>query len=124
MEYYSAIKKNKFEPVLMRWMKLEPIIQSEVSLKEKHLLIFKLAKWTYLPNIGPHNLGTQYMSTATYFPGRISALLNPLLFFVPSEGIDLNLITFLSFLPDSVGIFLSFLVVWDSFYQYPVSFQW
>ena len=31
MEYYSAIKKNTFEAVLMRWMKLEPIIQSEVS---------------------------------------------------------------------------------------------
>ena len=28
MEYYSAIKKNTFELVLMRWMKLEPIIQS------------------------------------------------------------------------------------------------
>ena len=36
MEYYSAIKKNTFKPVLMRWMKLEPIIQSEVSQKEKH----------------------------------------------------------------------------------------
>ena len=36
MEYYSAIKKNAFELVLMRWMKLEPIIQSEVSQKEKH----------------------------------------------------------------------------------------
>ena len=34
--YYSAIKKNAFESVLMRWMKLEPIIQSEVSQKEKH----------------------------------------------------------------------------------------
>ena len=34
MEYYSAIKKNSFESVLMRWMKLEPIIQSEVSQKE------------------------------------------------------------------------------------------
>ena len=33
MEYYSAIKKNAFESVLMRWMKLE---QSEVSQKEKH----------------------------------------------------------------------------------------
>ena len=30
VEYYSAIKKNTFESVLMRWMKLEPIIQSEV----------------------------------------------------------------------------------------------
>ena len=36
MEYYSAIKKNSFESVLMRWMKLESIIQSEVSQKEKH----------------------------------------------------------------------------------------
>ena len=33
---YSAIKKNTFESVLMRWMKLEPIIQSAVSQKEKH----------------------------------------------------------------------------------------
>ena len=36
MEYHSAIKNNTFESVLMRWMKLEPIIQSEVSQKEKH----------------------------------------------------------------------------------------
>ena len=36
MEYYSAIKKNSFESVLMRWMKLEPAIQSEVSQKGKH----------------------------------------------------------------------------------------
>ena len=35
MEYYSAIKKNTFESVLMRWMKLEPSIQSEVNQKEK-----------------------------------------------------------------------------------------
>ena len=37
--YNGAIEKNKkntFESVLMRWMKLEPIIQSEVSQKEKH----------------------------------------------------------------------------------------
>ena len=36
MEYYSAIKKSVFESVLMRWVKLEPIIHSEVSQKEKH----------------------------------------------------------------------------------------
>ena len=36
MEYYSAIKKDAFESVLMRWIKLEPVIQSEVSQKEKH----------------------------------------------------------------------------------------
>ena len=35
MEYYSAIKKNSFESLLMRWMKLEPIIQSELSQKDK-----------------------------------------------------------------------------------------
>ena len=34
MEYYSAIK-NTFELILMRWMKLEPIVQGEVSQKEK-----------------------------------------------------------------------------------------
>ena len=44
MEYYSAIKKNTFESVLTRWMKLEPIIQSEVSQKEKH-------QYSILPHI-------------------------------------------------------------------------
>ena len=36
MEYYSAVKKNTFESVLMRWMKLESTIQSVVSQKDKH----------------------------------------------------------------------------------------
>ena len=36
MEYYSAVKKNSLESVLMKWMKLEPIIQTEVSQKDKH----------------------------------------------------------------------------------------
>ena len=40
MEYYSVTKKNTFESVLMRWMKLEPIIQSEVSQKDKHQYIY------------------------------------------------------------------------------------
>ena len=35
IEYYSAIKRNAFESVLLRWLNLEPIIQSEVSQKEK-----------------------------------------------------------------------------------------
>ena len=35
MEYYTVIKRNALESVQMRWMKLEPIIQSEVSQKEK-----------------------------------------------------------------------------------------
>ena len=36
IKYYSAVKKNAFESVQMRWMKLELIIQNEVSQKEKH----------------------------------------------------------------------------------------
>ena len=40
MKYYSAIKKNAFESVLVRWMKLEPIIQSEVSQKEIYKCIY------------------------------------------------------------------------------------
>ena len=36
MQCYSAIKKSTFESVLMQWMKLEPIIQGEVSQREKH----------------------------------------------------------------------------------------
>ena len=36
MEYYSAIKRNAFESVLVRWMNLELIIQSEVSQKEEN----------------------------------------------------------------------------------------
>ena len=36
MEYYSAIKRNTFELVLMRWLNLEPITQSEISQKEKY----------------------------------------------------------------------------------------
>ena len=50
MENYSAIKKNTFESVLMRWMKLEPIIQSEISQKEKYqysilMYIWNLERW-------------------------------------------------------------------------------
>ena len=42
MEYYSAIKRNTFESVLMRWMNLEPIIQSEVSQKDKYHILTHL----------------------------------------------------------------------------------
>ena len=48
MEYYSAIKKNTFESVLVRWMDLEPIIQSEVRQKEKqytNAYIWNLERW-------------------------------------------------------------------------------
>ena len=43
MEYYSAIKSNAFESVLIKWVNLEPIIHSEVSQKEKgkyHILTY------------------------------------------------------------------------------------
>ena len=50
MDYYSAIKRNIFESILMRWINLEPIIQSEISQKEKnkyHILtyIWNLERW-------------------------------------------------------------------------------
>ena len=48
MEYYSAIKRNTFEPVLMRGINLEPIIQGEVSQKEKD-------KYCILMHIGEGN---------------------------------------------------------------------
>ena len=50
MEYYSAIKSNKFESVLIRWMKLVLIIQSEVSQKEKckyWILTYMYGIWRY-----------------------------------------------------------------------------
>ena len=37
MEYYSAIKRNTLESVLMRWVNLEPMIQNEVSQKERKI---------------------------------------------------------------------------------------
>ena len=46
MEYYSAIKKNTFESVLMRWVKLEPTVQSEVSQREKY-------QYSILTHCGP-----------------------------------------------------------------------
>ena len=45
MEYYSAIKKNAFESVLKRWMKLEPIIQSEESQKVTPIQYTKAYIW-------------------------------------------------------------------------------
>ena len=49
MEYYSAIKRNTFESVLMRWMNLEPIMEGEMSQKDKdkyHILthIYRIYK--------------------------------------------------------------------------------
>ena len=48
MEYYSAVKRNVFESVVMRWMKVEPIIQGEVSQKEKQILCVCVYMCTYM----------------------------------------------------------------------------
>ena len=50
VEHYSAIKRNTFESVLMKWMNLEPIVHSEVSQKEKKVsytntYIWNLERW-------------------------------------------------------------------------------
>ena len=50
MEYYSAIKKNMFESVLMRWMKLEPIVHSskperKTVIQYTNVYIWNLEKW-------------------------------------------------------------------------------
>ena len=58
MEYYSAIKRNTFESVLTRWMNLEPIIQSEVSQKEKDKYILT------------HIYGTRRMVLKNLFTGQ------------------------------------------------------
>ena len=40
MEYYSAIKRNTFESVLMRWMNLEHIIQSKVRKRKRNIIFY------------------------------------------------------------------------------------
>ena len=57
MEYYSAIKQNKIELFVVRWMDLETVIQSKVSQKEKnryHMLthIYGIYKKMALMNLG------------------------------------------------------------------------
>ena len=48
MEYYSAIKNNEFESVIVKWMNLEPVIQNEVSQRKMlyiNAYIWNLEKW-------------------------------------------------------------------------------
>ena len=50
MEYYSAIKNNSFESVLMRWIKLKPIIKTEETQNGKHqyhILMHTYGIWKY-----------------------------------------------------------------------------
>ena len=72
MEYYSAIKRNTLESVLMRWMNLEPIIQSEVSQKEKdkyHILTYILEK-----AMAPHSSTFAWKILWMEEPGRLQSM--------------------------------------------------
>ena len=72
-EYYSAIKRNAFESVLMRWMNLEPIIQSKVSQKEKdkyHLLMHIIAEKA----MAPHSSTLAWKIPWMEEPGRLQSM--------------------------------------------------
>ena len=75
MEYYSAIKRNTYEPILMRWMILEPIIQSEVSQKEKkksyiNAYTWNLEKWYWWTYLQGRNRDSAIEWTCGYNGGR------------------------------------------------------
>ena len=81
MEYYSTIKRNTFESVLMRWMNLEPIIQSEVSQKEKdkyhilmHIYIY-IYIHTYMEKaMAPHSSTLAWKIPWMEEPGRLQSM--------------------------------------------------
>ena len=74
MEYYSAIKMNAFESILMRWMNLEPIIQSEVSQKEKD----KYCVLTHISEntVAPHSSTLAWKIPWTEEPGRLQSMVS------------------------------------------------
>ena len=99
VEYYLAIKKEHFESVLMRWMNLEPIIQSDISQKEKnnyHILTHMEKEWQPTPIFLPgkthgqrnlvgcspwhlrvrHDLATKPPTKCIYMKSRQMALMN------------------------------------------------
>ena len=69
MEYYSAIKKNAFGSVLMKWMKLESIIQSEVSQKEKHQ--YSILTHILEKAMAPHSSTLAWEIPGMEKPGRL-----------------------------------------------------
>ena len=73
MEYYSAIKRNTFESVLKRQMNLEPIIQSEVSQKEKKQISYNNAYvWNLVEKaMAPHSSTLAWKIPWTEEPGRL-----------------------------------------------------
>ena len=72
MECYSAIRRNRFESVVMRWMNLEPVIQSEVSQKEKnkyHILMHMSEK-----AMAPHSSTPAWKIPWTEEPGGLQSM--------------------------------------------------
>ena len=69
MEYYSAIKKNTFESVLMRWMKLEPIIQSEVRQRKTNIVCCQVAS-VVSDSVRPHGLQPTRLPRPWDSPGK------------------------------------------------------
>ena len=72
VEYCSVIKRNTFESVLMRWMNLEPIIQSEVSQKEK----YKYRILTHVPEkaVASHSSTLAWKIPWLEEPGRLQSM--------------------------------------------------
>ena len=73
MEYYSAIKKNAFESILMRWLKLEPIIQSEVSQKKKKKHQYSIITHIY-GILAPHSSTLAWKIPWTEEPGGLQSM--------------------------------------------------
>ena len=70
MEYYSAIKSNGFDSVLVRYMNLEPVIQSELSQKEKNkYCILTHRKSGFNPCIEKIPWRKQWLPTPVFLPG-------------------------------------------------------
>ena len=110
MEYYSAVKKNSFESVLMRWVKLEPIIQSEVSQNDVHScrLLFDDLQFTLIrgPNIpGPYAIvlftASDFTSTTSHTHNWVLFLLFLHLFIL--SGIISPLISVAYCIPNDLG---------------------
>ena len=70
MEYHSAAKRSASESVLMRWMNLEPIIQSDVSQKEKQLSYTN----TYGEGMATHSRILAWENPWTEEPGGLQSM--------------------------------------------------
>ena len=72
MEYYSVIKENAFESVLMKWMKLELIIQSEVSQRKTPVQYINTYIWNLAEKaMAPHSSTLAWKIPWMEEPGRL-----------------------------------------------------